>query len=1026
MCPSSYGQPYLKDEQGNPYIALAYSREYAKICGPDAGMKDDEVMIVITYLAGTKKCVIERETDILTPGELKANAAAVEASILEELKLWVNYRTFKRVLRKGIQNIMTSKYVAKWKFNDTPDGRKRMIRMRMTIRGFQDWFAHLEENYSGTASRQSQRLLCSETACHPHWEFVTVDVEKAFLQGMTHEEIEASTGEKQRKAYFNLPPGSAALLRKIPGFEDFDERYECLESMKHGTGTKGAPRAFSLKLAGVTQGPKIKMKALTFDREMEVRHDNDKLVASACKHVDDIKYGAEPDVLYKVIIPALEEVFGKLKINKNTFTNTGVRHTRQADGTIVTDQDEYIQALKPITNHKMVGKPADDDADDELTALFWSLLGAAAYAIITQFWLAVYIVSLQRNTSKPKILHLRRLNAVIRVAQKRPAKLTYLAMTPTGRLECHADSGFSKEQDKGYGIRGMNMMREGKDKAGQIVWHLLDSVCRGHKHVTRCSFSSETRGVVIAADDLIATGFTLEEMKSGVIAPAVARAMMEAGGGCTIEKCLVTDSMSLFSAISAIVVRVPTEKNLAVQLYWLRQMLDIHLINKLRWADTRDMNADGHTKGSIPRDVLLALMAGHFSYAHPTKDFVSSRPMAPRPMARRKYDPTAPGHCFSPYAHLPEPGSHKWRGILHAAYAKWNPDKLKKGGVFDAIMRKYKGKEHLLYEEMRIKYEGAVKGVVDNRQLAPMQCRICLQIGHMGNECPTRKPGYRAQEMPKKELDTDEPAPQPQTFSGSIFGKLLSLVEDEDADDSGVLAEPVDTTAAAASSAEEHQGLDPHDPLAEFFEEGKSTGLEPAAGNVAEGLDPSGHKGEGAGSQRSFKMPKPPSTPPPKHLQKAGTDKPKASKWQPEDFGLHPDGSKMSNEEITTQTCKPKSSSSAKGSVKRFLTEDEADAALGKRRPPGMPRMIPIEASDVQRLLKDQKRGLEPQVEDPARKVILLSRPKQAQQALPKPAPVPVRLISRAVAEAVAQPLPQGRITECNEANYKPRTDKRG
>jgi hypothetical protein len=359
--------------------------------------------------------------------------------------------------------------------------------------------------------------------------------------------------------------------------------------------------------------------------------------------------------------------------------------------------------------------------------------------------------------------------------------------------------------------------------------------------------------------------------------------------------------------------------------------------------------------------------------------------------------------------------------------------------VFDAIMFKYKGKEHLLYEEMRIKYEGAVKGVVDNRQLAPMQCRICLQMGHMGNECPTRKPGYRAHEMPKKELDTDEPAPQPQTSSGSIFGKLLSLVEDSDAEDSGVKAEPVDTTAAASSAAEEHQqhpdtgdtqGLDPHDPLAEFFEESKSTGLEPAAGNVTEGLDPSGHKGEGAGSQRLVKMPKPPSTPPP--LRKAGTDKPKASKWQPEDFGLHPDGSKMSNEEITTQTCKPKSSSSAKGSVKRFLTEDEADAALGKRRPPGMPRMFPIEASDVERLLKDQKRGLEPQVEDPSRKRILLSRPKQAQQALPKPAPVPVRLISRAVAEAVAQPLPQGRITECNEAsykpdaNYKPRTDKRG
>ena len=249
----------------------------------------------------------------------------------------------------------------------------------------------------------------------------------------------------------------------------------------------------------------------------------------------------------------------------------------------------------------------------------------------------------------------------------------------------------------------------------------------------------------------------------------------------------------------------------------------------------------------------------------------------------------------------------------------------------------------------------------------------------MGNECPNRKPGYRAHQMPKQEAGTDEPpppAPQPQTFSDSIFGKLLSLVEEMDEDDSGVNAEPVDTTAAASSSAEEHQqhpdtddtkGLDPYDPLAEFFEESKSTGLDPAAGNATKGLAP---------------------------------------RWQPEDFGLHPDGSRMKMQ---------KTSSSAKGSVKRFLTEDEADAALGERRPPGMPRMFPIEASGVKDSSKDQKRGLEPQVEDPSRKRILLSTPKQATPQQP------VRLLSRAVAEAIAQPLRKGRIVECNEANYKAR-----
>ncbi len=169
--------------------------------------------------------------------------------------------------------------------------------------------------------------------------FITVDVEKAFLQGMTHEEIEASTGEVQRRAFFDLPPGSAAVLRQIPGYEDFDERYECLMSLKHGTGTKGAPRAFSLKLASVTQGPKCRTKSITYDGKLELRFDDNALTAIATKPVDDIKIGGVPKIVRGQIIPALKAVFGKLTTHEEEFTNTGVRHKRPGDGTVEVDQD---------------------------------------------------------------------------------------------------------------------------------------------------------------------------------------------------------------------------------------------------------------------------------------------------------------------------------------------------------------------------------------------------------------------------------------------------------------------------------------------------------------------------------------------------------------------------------------------------------------------------------------------------------------------------------------------------------------
>eukprot|EP00959_Pyramimonas_sp_CCMP1952_P029124 610780-Pyramimonas_sp.AAC.1 len=62
-------------------------------------------------------------------------------------------------------------------------------------------------------------------------------------------------GEALREVNFTLPPGSAAILRKAPGCEDFDEMTECLHCIKPGTGCKNAPWALFMKLAQVTRSP---------------------------------------------------------------------------------------------------------------------------------------------------------------------------------------------------------------------------------------------------------------------------------------------------------------------------------------------------------------------------------------------------------------------------------------------------------------------------------------------------------------------------------------------------------------------------------------------------------------------------------------------------------------------------------------------------------------------------------------------------------------------------------------------------
>ena len=144
---------------------------------------------------------------------------------------------------------------------------KKIIRMRMVLRGFMDQEAYSLETFAGTAKRTSQRVLAREAAVHRGWILASLDVDKAFLKGFTHKELAEATGEKPRDVYFTLPPGSAAQFK---GYEDYDESLHCLWCVKPGTGTKDAPRAFSLKLKRVTVNKGL--KPTSYDPELSLIH----------------------------------------------------------------------------------------------------------------------------------------------------------------------------------------------------------------------------------------------------------------------------------------------------------------------------------------------------------------------------------------------------------------------------------------------------------------------------------------------------------------------------------------------------------------------------------------------------------------------------------------------------------------------------------------------------------------------------------------------------------------------------------
>ena len=289
------------------------------------------------------------------------------------------------------------------------------------------------------------------------------------------------------------------------------------------------------------------------------------------------------------------------------------------NGDVVADQDDYIKDLRTISNGDLVGRPSHEECSPELQSLFWSLLGAVAYTLLTQVWISCFVIALQRVTHKPTILHVKRLNVIVRAIQAKPQRIRYRQMDCDRHLEVHADSAFAKEDSKGYALKGVNVLRRGTDRrTHEQVWHLLEGTAQSHKNVVRSTFGAELFAITGAADNLIPLLVTLQEFCLGSRSTGEAKRLREEGGWC-FRSVLVTDSMSLFQAISAHTLKIPSEKSLALHLFWLRELLNRQVLNELKWCDTRDMTADGHTKGSVSRDALLQLMSGIFKYKHATQ-----------------------------------------------------------------------------------------------------------------------------------------------------------------------------------------------------------------------------------------------------------------------------------------------------------------------------------------------------------------------------------------------------------------------
>jgi hypothetical protein len=175
-------------------LQISYE-DYKFFTGLTVTPKEDECIVLKVHL-GVKpeiQQVIEKAFDTLDANEVRKNYELVREGMVKEIRSWTALDTVKPVFRHQATNIVDGKWVHKWKLVDG----KRIIKSRLTLRGFKDLQGNHIETFAGTASRWGQRLICSVAAMN-NWPMFSSDVGAAFLKGVTFEDLAKVSGTPLR------------------------------------------------------------------------------------------------------------------------------------------------------------------------------------------------------------------------------------------------------------------------------------------------------------------------------------------------------------------------------------------------------------------------------------------------------------------------------------------------------------------------------------------------------------------------------------------------------------------------------------------------------------------------------------------------------------------------------------------------------------------------------------------------------------------------------------------------------------
>ena len=588
-------------------------------------LQEDEILVFKTVNKAGKKetsVQIEKNFDALTPAEIKLHSKLVDEAIRKEIQSFVEHKTFARAWRKDCKNVCTSRWVLRWK---EVDG-KRIIKARLTIRGFQDTAD--VQSFASTASRWGQRIIVSLSVLFG-WNLWIADVSTAFLRGMDFSELSQLTNTEERDVAFLPPRGSERFFTELEGMHDLNFQTEVLRLLKAVYGLRDAPRAWRIRLD--LELVKLGGKSLYTDKSLYAFHDSTgKLEALLSTHVDDIK-GCGTKTRVEQILKGLEKAFGKLKLQSidenGSFEHCGLRHEKYPSGGIRVHQDHYATQLRLVDVSSLKIDEPDQLLTEAFVSSYLSLLGGLSWLIQTRCDIAIYVVALQRAAKRATVGHLLKLNKLARWVRRRKYALVYKPIKAPLKLLNITDAAFKTEPNSCLAMRGavigISEVREGTQNRGGI-FHIIEFSSRKQRRICRSTYAAELNAM---ADSLEITRLIAMTLSSCLHPYPDAKTLQQAedNGQLAVPIEVCTDCRSVFDSLRATDTKVPTESSLILILSSIKQLLQAHVVKWLSWINTHDMLADGMTKGGVSRKALFQLsQTGAWTMQHESMTFTET------------------------------------------------------------------------------------------------------------------------------------------------------------------------------------------------------------------------------------------------------------------------------------------------------------------------------------------------------------------------------------------------------------------